>query len=80
MNKLDKFLYKLDKKTRAIIGRAIILIVSGDFLMFDIKKLKGSSNRYRVRIGKIRIIFEQTKNGNKIRDIAYRDDNTYRDY
>jgi mRNA-degrading endonuclease RelE of RelBE toxin-antitoxin system len=80
MNKLDKFLYKLDKKTRAIIGRAVVLIVSGDFLTFDVKKLKGSSNIYRVRIGKIRIIFEQTKNGNKIRDITYRDDNTYKGY
>ena len=79
MNKLDKFLRKLDKKTRAIILKASILVVSGDFQMLDVKKLKGSNNRYRIRVGKIRIIFEQTEDGNKIYDITYRDDNTYRD-
>ncbi|OGI57380.1 hypothetical protein A3B85_00070 [Candidatus Nomurabacteria bacterium RIFCSPHIGHO2_02_FULL_37_13] len=77
MNKLDKFLYRLDKKTRTVIEKIITLIVLGDFSILDIKKLKGSKNMYRVRVGKIRVIFEQTKNSNKIKDISYRDDNTY---
>jgi mRNA-degrading endonuclease RelE of RelBE toxin-antitoxin system len=77
MNKLDKFLYKLDKKTRDIAGKAIVLILSGDFSMLDLKKLKGSENRYRVRVGRVRIIFDKTNNGNKIQDISFRNDNTY---
>jgi len=77
MNKLDKFLYRLDKKTRTVIEKIITLIVLGDFSILDIKKLKGSKNMYRVRVRKIRVIFEQTKNSNKIKDISYRDDNTY---
>ena len=77
MNKLDKFLFKLDKKIREVVKRVISLIISGDFSMLDMKKLKGSQNRYRVRVGRIRIIFEQTENGNKIQDISFRDDNTY---
>jgi len=77
MNKLDKFLFKLDKKTRAITKKFISLIILGDFSILDVKKLKGNQNRYRVRVGRIRIIFNQTKDGNKIQDISYRDDNTY---
>lgn len=77
MNKLDKFLFKLDKKTRGIIKKVIILILSGNLSTFDIKKLKGSQNRYRVRVGRIRIVFDQTDNGNKIQDVSCRDNNTY---
>ena len=77
MNKLDKFLFKLDKKTREVAQRAVFLIVSGDLSTLDIKKLKGSKNRYRVRIGKVRIVFDDTENGNKLQDISFRNDNTY---
>lgn len=77
MNRLDKFLFKLNKKAREVVKKAVVLILSGNFSMLDIKKLKGNQNRYRVRVGKIRIIFDQTKDGNKIQDISYRNDNTY---
>ena len=77
MNKLDKFLFKLDNKTRAVVKEAISLIQRGDISMLDIKKLKGTKERYRVRLGRIRVIFDKTKNGNQLQDISYRDDNTY---
>lgn len=80
MNKLDKFIFRLDKKIRQIVKKVITLIILGDFSALDIKKLKGVENKYRVRVGKIRIIFEQTKHDNRILDISYRDDNTYNDY
>ena len=78
MNKLDKFLSKLEKKNRVVVvGEVVTLIIVGDFSMLDIKKLKGSRKRYRVRVGRIRVIFDKTKDGNKIQDISFRDDNTY---
>jgi mRNA-degrading endonuclease RelE of RelBE toxin-antitoxin system len=77
MNKIDKFLLKLDKKTRLILEEIMVLIVSDNFLLLDIKKLKGSKNLYRVRVGRIRVVFEQTKNGNNISNISFRNDNTY---
>jgi len=77
MNKLDKFLSKLDNKNRLILEKVISLIAINEFSTLDLKKLKGSSDKYRVRIGKIRIIFEHTKTGNNIQNISYRDDNTY---
>ncbi len=77
MNKLDKFLSKIDKKTRIILEEIILLIVAGEISMLDLKKLRGMNNIYRVRVGKIRVIFEHTKTGNKIRSISNRDENTY---
>ncbi len=78
MNKLDKFLCKLDKKTRLVIEKIVTLIILGNFSVLDIKKLRGSQNMYRVRVGRIRIVFEQIKNGSIfIKNISYRDDNTY---
>ena len=77
MNKLDKFLYKLNKKTREIVEKNVMLILLGDFSTLDLKKLKGNKNRYRIRIGRIRIIFDKTDNGNKIQNISFRNDNTY---
>jgi mRNA-degrading endonuclease RelE of RelBE toxin-antitoxin system len=77
MNKLDKFLCKLYKKNRLIVEKVITLIILGNFSLLDIKKLKGNQNRYRIRVGRIRIIFEQTKSGNIIKEISFRDDNTY---
>ncbi len=77
MNKLDKFLCKLDKKIRTVASVVVARITVGDLSALDIKKLKGSQNRYRVRVGRIRIVFDQTSKGNKIQDISFRDDNTY---
>ena len=77
MNKLDKFLAKIDKRLRAVLKDVIILIISDRTETLHIKKLKGNRNWYRVRVGRVRIIFEQTATGNKILSISYRDDNTY---
>jgi mRNA-degrading endonuclease RelE of RelBE toxin-antitoxin system len=77
MNKIDKFLIKIDKKTRIVIEEIILLIANNNLSMLDIKKLKGKGNIYRVRVGKIRVIFEHTKTVNIIKSISYRDENTY---
>ncbi|OHA15992.1 MAG: hypothetical protein A3G52_04630 [Candidatus Taylorbacteria bacterium RIFCSPLOWO2_12_FULL_43_20] len=77
MNKLDKFLLKLDKKTREAIKEIMTLIILGDLSGLDIKKLKGFETRYRVRVGRIRVVFDQTDYGNLIQDVSFRDNNTY---
>ena len=79
MNKLDKFLSRLDKKTRLIVEQVVLLILENDLSMLDLKKLSGSKDLFRVRVWKIRIIFRHTKAGNKLLKISYRDSNTYSD-
>jgi len=77
MNKLDKFLSKLNKKTRHEIEKTINEIIGGDFSKFDIKKLKGKHNLFRVRVGKVRIVFKYAKDGNIVQSISFRNDTTY---
>ncbi len=77
MNKLDKFLLKLDRKNRLVIGQVVEKIVSGDVSNFDIKKLKGDKDLYRIRVGKIRIIFNRIDNVTKLQGISFKDENTY---
>jgi len=55
-----KFVEKLDGKMKSKLG-AIFKVLKIDplpFREYDLKKLKGTKNFYRVRIGKIRIIYE----------------------
>ena len=80
MNKLDKFLLLVAPRTRLLIEKVIILVLSNNLSALDIKKLEGSKKNYRVRIGNVRIIFEKTKDGNNLLDISYRNDNTYRNF
>ena len=78
MHKIDKFLSKLDAERREKVLTILLQILSGNFKNLDIKKLKGETLHYRVRVGKCRIKFETTKNGINIIDIDFKNDNTYR--
>jgi len=41
------------------------------------KKLKGASGHYRVRVGRVRILFTKINNRNIITGVDFRNDNTY---
>jgi len=79
MNKTQKFIQKLSPKNRDKILQTAILISNNQINNLDYKKLKGSNNLYRVRVGKFRIIFLKDKNNNyQIKEITKRDNNTYK--
>jgi mRNA-degrading endonuclease RelE of RelBE toxin-antitoxin system len=77
MNKNEKFLRKLLKEDRDRIKLAVALIHSNNFQILDFKKLSGSQNMYRVRIGRFRIKFYVHSDHNEIIEIVRRNDNTY---
>ena len=77
MHRIDKFLAKLEPKSRKKLLETLLQIRTGNFQDIDIKKLKGEVSRYRVRVGKCRIIFETTRDGINIISIEMRNDNTY---
>ncbi len=78
MNKIDKFLRKLSYKERLEIEKTIGLIILEKFDGLDIKKLKGINNLFRVRKGRIRIIYGITfEKMPIIIAIDYRNDTTY---
>ena len=79
MRKIEKLLDKLNKKERVSLLEAIKILFSETAERLDVKKIK-STNFYRLRTGRFRIIFH--RNGEKIiiDDIRIRNENTYKNF
>lgn len=72
MDKIEKFLNKLNKEERIKVLNLMKKILDKDLQELDIKKLKGFINLYRARKNKIRIVFQAEKDRNIIINIDYR--------
>jgi len=77
MPNLKKLLSKFNKAERRAIESLIESIVSFNWRGLDVKKLKGYENIFRVRKGKLRIIFSKEKGEIFILAIERRRDTTY---
>ncbi|MBU1729978.1 type II toxin-antitoxin system RelE/ParE family toxin [Patescibacteria group bacterium] len=78
MDKIAKALKKLGTKEKETVKAILVKINCRGFNGLDIKKLKGRQDIYRVRKGKIRIIYRlNTDNKIIILTIERRTDNTY---
>lgn len=77
MHKIDKFLARLDANRRQKVLTVIERINKGNFAGLDMRKLRGSSDIYRIRIGRVRIKFTMNTSGIRIFNIDNRSDNTY---
>lgn len=75
MDKISKFLQKLSQKELWILLNIFEKIIQLDLEELDVKKLQWEEGLYRVRKGKIRIIFKKTKEEAKIIDVNYRNIN-----
>lgn len=78
MDKIAKALKKMVAGEKEIVKAILVKIDRLDFNSLDIKKLKGRQDIYRVRKGKIRIIY-QLNDDNKVivLTLERRNDNTY---
>ena len=78
MPTLNKLLSKFNVEDRRVLESVIAKIISLEWRNLDIKKPKGYQDIFRLRRGKLRIIF--TKNSNIIRIISIerRKETTYR--
>ncbi|MBU1018765.1 MAG: type II toxin-antitoxin system RelE/ParE family toxin [Patescibacteria group bacterium] len=74
MDRIKKFLKKLSRKEREIIAELMCKVITNDLSGLVAKKLSGNSNLYRVRVGRIRIVFEKREIENKIINMDYRKD------
>lgn len=77
MDKISKALKRLTEKERNVVGDILRRIKDDDISDLDIKKLKGHDNIFRVKKGKIRIIFQKVKNNFLILSIERRSSKTY---
>lgn len=81
MDKINKALINLTLKERKMVKSILLKIKNNSFFDLDIKKLKNYDNIFRVRKGKIRIIFKKEKNSQYfILAIEKRSDRTYKNY
>jgi len=80
MDKISKYLKRLSTKERAWVEQTLVDILDGNLTGYDLKKMRGHANLYRIRIGQIRIIYIEGKNDTKILMIDRRNDNTYKDF
>lgn len=77
MDKIDKFLNKLPDDIRLGIFDTLKLLKNGNLKGLDVKKLKGRKDVYRIRKGKIRLIYRIFEGEVYVLAIERRSDNTY---
>ncbi len=78
MDKLNKVLQTLDAKEKKVVKDILIKIKNKDFKSLDVKKLKSKNNIFRVRKGKIRIIYHLKQKRIMILSIERRSEKTYK--
>ena len=81
MDKITKALQSLSPRERGMIKNILLKIKGGSLLGFDLKKLKNCDDIFRIRKGKLRIIFKkQSADRYFILAIERRSDKTYNNY
>jgi mRNA interferase RelE/StbE len=79
-DKITKFFQKLPLSERLRMLEIIKDVRDRNNQGLDIKKLKGHDDLYRIRIGRIRIIYFDNGACFEVKHAGWRDDKTYRDF
>ena len=79
MDNIEKFLRKLSFDKRQTVKNVLIKILSDKTQGLDVKKLKGYTHLFRVRMGGVRIVFFQDKT-TRILFIGKRGDSKYEQF
>lgn len=79
-DKISKYLSKLNKSELELMLSLFRRIKAGDDYGLNIIELKGHKGIYRLRKGRIRIIYENREGKITILLATNRDDQTYRDF
>ena len=78
-DKIDKELAKLTAKERMLVKTILMQLKCGDARGLQTAKLKGHEGVFRVRKGRLRIIYRRTKATTDVLVIERRSEKTYRD-
>ncbi len=73
-DKIQKFIDSLDNKFRMLLKKKLIELRKDPYKVRGVIKMKGHADMYRMRIGKVRIVYS-ISNGNKVEiiDIDFRE-------
>lgn len=80
MDRNEKFLRRLSTKEFSVVHSTVTKILAGDYIGLNIKKLTGYPNAYRVRVGRIRIVYIQQSDDIEILFIGNRNERTYKKF
>lgn len=72
MDQIEKFIRRLDKKLAYKLAIVLQDIVALKLAPYDCKKVKGFEDLFRIRVGKIRVIFKKLKSTGTPVYIEYR--------
>lgn len=72
MDQIEKFIRRLDKALALKMAMILQDIIALKLKGYDCKKMKGFSDLFRIRVGKIRIIFKKLKTHGETIYIEYR--------
>lgn len=78
-DKIKKLLAKLSSKEREIVKLLILRVKLNDIEGLDIKQLKGHSDLFRVRKGRLRIVYRKSVKKFIILRIDRKNEKTYKD-
>lgn len=78
-DKIKKLLAKLNSQERELVKLLILRVKLDDTLGLDIKQLKGHTDLFRVRKGRLRIVYKKDANSFLIVRIDRRNEKTYKD-
>ncbi len=72
-DKITKFINSLDNKSRLRVIKILEILRKDRLTMPGIRKLQGYHGLFRIRVGKIRIVFKMPEKGSiEVVDIGYR--------
>lgn len=77
MNELQKALAKLSKEHKEVFDYLALRLLARDFLGLNIAKLKGSKDIYRIKQGRLRVIFRMNGEQITVLSVGLRNENTY---
>ena len=77
MREIEKFLRKLSAKEKSGLKERISKLIELDWKNLDIKKLSGEE-KFRMKFGRIRVIFVMSRQNVKIIKIDWRNESTYK--
>lgn len=81
MDRLSKELRKLSRKDLERVNEILAQVRKGNIDTLQVKQLRGYMHTYRVRVGRLRIMYEVTEDGAiKLLAVRRRDDHTYSDF
>ncbi len=78
-DKIKKFVARLNPKQREIVKLLILRLRLDDTQGLDVKQLKGHANLFRVRKGRLRIVFYKDGANFYLVRIDFRNEKTYDD-